>query len=180
MEGRNHRSGQPWRPFWPARDDIGESVPSSFVLGRSERTAIGISGIVAFKEGFIFDLMLRIRGADPALSAFSPPGDEHPVAERARRAFRMTLEFADGIIATSHLAVEAMRPGPAPKAPQLILMDGGGSGGMWDMRWLVTAIPPPGRLDFVSEWPEVEMAFRHTIAGSLIADAAARSLPIWG
>ncbi len=66
--------GGPWRPAWADRDDIGEAVPHSFVLGRSKRSAAAVSGIVAYREGFVFDVMVRIRDADPSLSMLADDG----------------------------------------------------------------------------------------------------------
>jgi hypothetical protein len=102
----------------------------------------------------------------------------------ARRSFRLGLQRADG----TKVIGQHGGPGPGPKperdaepaGPILRPFLGGGGPRSSFWRWWAWPLPPPGPLEFVSDWPAAGIPeTRAGLDGQLILDAAARSIRLW-
>lgn len=165
-------SERPWRPAWFDREDVGEVVPVVVILGRTDTMVAAISGMVAYKQGFLFDLVTKIRNLDASLSAFPT----QPGATQSTEGFRIELQFPDGTKVSSS---EAMAHTTPASGVGLILLNGNGGAGRWDMRWLVSGVPGPGDIHFSTEWRQVGMSFQRSIDAAPIVEASERSALLW-
>ena len=149
-------------------------------FGRSEQTAITITAILAYSNGFeIF--LTRLRRPD------APGFDEdlEPGAPRDKLAglepFRFSVEFSDGRTVTHDKPYgrSSVRPrGDAePAEPILWSRGGGGTSHYQLMRWWVSPLPPSGPVEFICQLGTHEI--RGGIAAHSILDAARRSFQVW-
>ena len=91
-EPERARPHHPWD--LPDAEFPGVVPDSTLVLGRTERVAVAITGLLAYSAGFEIFVTARVRpGADTV------PGDRMPGGRGpggARRSFRLGLQLADG------------------------------------------------------------------------------------
>ena len=149
-------------------------------FGRSEQTAITITAILAYSNGFeIFLTRLRrpdARGFDEDLDP-GPPGGTLVDPET----FRFTVEFSDGRTVT-HDGPHGRSSGRArgdtePVEPILWSRGGGGTSHYQLMRWWVSPLPPRGPVEFICQLGTREI--RGGIGADSILDAAQRSFRVW-
>jgi len=152
-------------------------------FGRSEQTAITITGILAYSNGFeIF--LTRLRRPD------APGFDEdlEPGAPRGELAglepFRFSVEFSDGRTVTHDKPYgrSSWRAhGDAePVEPILWSRGGGGTSHYQLMRWWVSPLPPPGRVEFGVFVPGAAgPAGPASMDAVAILEAASRSRALW-
>jgi hypothetical protein len=175
------RPHHPWEP--PEAEFPGVVAFSALILGRTERAAVAITGLSAYSAGFEIFITARFR---PSTDADAGPGDRMPGGpERgARRSFRLGLQRADG----TKVIGQHGGPGPGPEperdaepaGPILRPFLGGGGPRSSFWRWWAWPLPPPGPLEFVSDWPAAGIPeTRAGLDGQLILDAAARSIRLW-
>jgi hypothetical protein len=169
------------RSWDPPETEFPGSVPiGTRPFGRSEQTAITITGILAYSNGFeIF--LTRLRRPD------APGFDEdlEPGAPRGELAglepFRFSVEFSDGRTVT-HDKPYGRSSGRAhgdaePAEPILWSRGGGGTSHYQLMRWWVSPLPPSGPVEFICQLGTREI--RGGIAADSILDAAQRSFQVW-
>jgi hypothetical protein len=170
----------------PDPNELGHPVPLSFVLGRNEIAAVGVTAFIAYHDGFEFTLAMVV--ADPQ-NRLSPLSSMHEVrmAQVTGKAsppehdqFRLALSFGNGSFAGSSGSFdfedETAGKEVRPVAPSLTLLGGSGGGVKSDLRWFVTPLPPPGPIVFSCEWPLAKISFQHELdAGRQIVDAAEKS-----
>jgi hypothetical protein len=162
----------------PEPTDLGQPIPISFVLGRNEVAAVGMTAFIAYRAGFAFTL--RMVFADPQnnltplhsmnlVKLAQVRGDDAPPPGEQ---FRLGLSFSDGSSVSS--SGEFVLEGGAEAS--LTLLDGWAGGVASTLRWYVEPLPPPGPIAFWCEWPTARLTFRHELAlGSEIRDAAKES-----
>ena len=169
------------RSWDPPETEFPGSVPiRTLPFGRSEQTAITITGILAYSNGFeIF--LTRLRRPDA-------PGfneDLEPGAPRGKLAgpetFRFSVEFSDGRTVTHDKPYGRSSARPhgdtEPVEPILWSRGGGGTSHYQFMRWWVSPLPPSGPVEFICQLGTREI--RGGIAAHSILDAAQRSFQIW-
>jgi hypothetical protein len=182
--GSEH-SPQPIAPK-PDPDELGHPVALSFVMGRNEIAAVGITSFVGYHSGFEFALAMVFADPDNRLTPLNamhrttlalvtdvatPPDPE---------GFRLTLTFSD------HSSVSCSTIGPFRELASrqqheqvdrsLTLLDGYGGGVKSHLRWFVSPLPPPGRIVFSCEWPAVGISWRHEVdTAQQLIDAAKES-----
>jgi hypothetical protein len=162
------------RPWDPPQTEFPAIVPiSTLPFGRSGQSAIAITGISAYSNGFEIFVTRLIR---PDALGF----DEDPVPGApggmlaALQPFQFSLQLADGRTVTSG------RPhhGDAqPTEPILRSRGGGGTSHYLLTRWWAWPLPPSGPLEFICQLGTGEE--RVGIDAQLILDAAQRSVPVW-
>jgi hypothetical protein len=178
---------RPHRPWdLPDAEFPGVVRDSTLVLGRAERVAVAITGLLAYSAGFEIFVTARVRpGADTG------PGDRMPAGRGpggARRSFRLGLQLADGtkVIGQHGGPGQPGDPDPdpdpdaEPAGPILraFLAGGGPRSAFW--RWWAWPLPPAGPVEFVCEWPAFSIPeSRAGLDARLILDAAARSIRLW-
>jgi hypothetical protein len=148
-------------------------------LGRTDRAAVAVTGILAYSAGFEIFLTARFRPGGEGAEQPPPPGPPpHPKA--LRRSLRLGLQLSDG------RKVIGQHGGPGPGADQEpdgpILREYLGGRGPRSLmsRWWAWPLPPAGPLEFVAEWAEFGIPeTRASIDAQLIRDAAARSVQLW-
>jgi hypothetical protein len=161
------------RPWDPPETEFPAVVPiSTLKFGRSEQTAIAITGMSAYSNGFEFFMTRLIR---PDLLGW----DEDPVpgAPRAmlteRQGLQISLQLSDGRVVTSGKpAADA-----EPTEPILRSRGGGGTSHYTLSRWWAWPLPPSGPLEFIYQLGTGEA--RVGIDAQLILDAAQRSIRVW-
>jgi len=161
------------RPWDPPETEFPAVVPINVLpFGRSEQTAVAITGISAYSNGFEIFVTRLIR---PDLLGW----DEDPVpgAPRGilagRQSFQISLQLSDGRVVTSGKSpVDA-----EPTGPILRSRGGGGTSHYTLMRWWAWPLPPSGPLGFICQLGTGET--RVGIDAQLILDAAQRSIRVW-
>jgi hypothetical protein len=188
---------EPRGPVWggPSRYVLGQAVPMTTVLVKTEEVAIAVVGVTAFPNGMMFTMRAyrRHRGRsrrDRALFQFGPdpfgygasplryPGQRGELPDEV---FRFGVLLSDGGKATN--LDEAWRDWgaeDAPDGPLLLQRGGGGSDDTWSQGYWLWPLPPPGDLTFVCEWPAMQIPeSRTTIDTAAIRAAAAHAITLW-
>jgi hypothetical protein len=166
------------RPNRPDPHELGHPIPISFVMGRNDIAVIGITGLLAYRTGFAFSLIIVFADARNELS---PLGSMHGVKMAQLQGeesppindqFQVALTFSDGsaVESSGGFVLEGQA------GPSLTLLEGSGGGGGSHLRWYVEPLPPPGPIMFSCAWPKARIAFRHEVPiGSEVHDAASES-----
>lgn len=171
---------EPPRPPWMRSDTtIGGAVAGNVLLARSATAAVGLSGVVAYPNGFEFAVVAVLRDEDRDGRVFEHVFNRFRGDEPMTREFlRLGIRFADGGLATN---LSERRPwdGEAD-GPLLLGQNGGGNGRRYDMQHWVSPLPPSGPVTFVIEWPAHGIAeTRASLDGDLIRAAADRAVDLW-
>jgi hypothetical protein len=167
---RHHHLWDPPEAEFPSIVSIDTTI-----LGRSDRAAVAITGLAAFRTGFEIQLTARSRpdGSDE-------PGPAGPGPGQARHSFRFGLQLPDG---RKVFGGHGRRPpghDTEPEGPLLQAFAGGGTPLSFLSRWWAWPLPPKGSLDFVAEWPAYGLPeSRVTLDAGLILDAADHAIQLW-
>lgn len=158
------------------------TVPVERVVARTPEVAVYLASVSAYPGGFEFDVFVVMAERRSELDPF---GFEHRmVAERTGEIppglLRLGFRFGDGSKATNTGAYfhwDEDTEGP-PDAPYM--SGGGGSGGGdhsgWHKSFWVWPIPPPGKFEFLCEWPDAGIPLTALeLDGNAITEAGARS-----
>lgn len=171
-------------PEWmgPPSNVLGAPVALQVVLHRSDQLAIAVTGIVAFRTGFMFSVLTK---ATAVLEEMEP----HWMWRHRRLReglpddlFRFGVQFADGRKATNlNSPFGGLDPDQVPDGgPVLSERSGGGGGGSWKQGYWLWPLPPPGELSFVCEWPAHGIAeTRIAIDAPPIIAAAEQAVVLW-
>lgn len=175
---------RPVEPEWlgPPSNVLGVVVPLGLVLARSEEAVVAVPSATAYRNGFEFELDVRVRGERLEDLTHGPPPWLHELRrtgpELPADLLRYGLEFADRSKATSLHAFPGFEETPA--GPVLVHRGGGGGGARWLQTCWIWPLPPPGTIAFVCEWPAAGIPLsRSEIDGRLVADAAERAELLW-
>ncbi len=163
----------------------GEAVPISFILATSATGAIRVQHVMAYPNGFEFDVVAHYRGSreiwDPmhGLAGLrGRPGDAY--GELSDEHLRFGVQFADGTKATNVGPPMNLPTPPGAPGPWLVRDYGQASRGLVQMTYWVWPLPPPGALEFVAEWPAYAIPLtRHSSDADLIRAAAQRCVSLW-
>jgi hypothetical protein len=161
---------RPWNQ--PETEFPGSVLIDSLQFDRSEQTAIAITGIWAYSNGFEFFVTRLIRPDAPGFDEDPVPGAlRGTLAER--QSYQISLQLADGSTVTSG------RPdGDAePTGPILQPRGGGGSSHHVVLRWWAWPLPPSGPLEFICQLGAGET--RVSMDAQLILDASRQSVRVW-
>jgi hypothetical protein len=161
------------RPWDPPETEFPAIVPiSTLQFGRSEQSAIAITGMLAYSNGFEIAVTRLIRPDAPGFDQDPVPGAPRGVLAE-RQSFQISLQLSDGRMITSG------RPhGDAePSGPILVPRGGGGTSHHLLLRWWAWPLPPSGPLEFICQLGTGET--RVGIDARLILDAAQRSVQVW-
>jgi hypothetical protein len=161
------------RPWDPPETEFPAVVPiSPLRFGRSEQTAIAITGISAYSNGFEFAVTRLIRPDLPGWDQDPGPGAPR-VMFVDRQGFQISLRLSDGRVLTT-----GNPPGDAePAGPILRSRGGGGTSHYTLSRWWAWPLPPSGPLEFICQLGTDET--RIGLDARLILDAAQRSIRVW-
>ena len=169
------------RSWDPPETEFPGSVPvGTRPFGRSEQTAITITAILAYSNGFEI-LLTRLRrpdapGFDEDLEPGAPGG-----GLAGSESFGFSVEFSDGRMVTHDKPYgrSSGRPHSDVEPVEPILWSRGVSGTAHHqlMRWWVSPLPPSGPVEFVCQLGAHEI--RGGIAAHTILDAAQRSFQMW-
>jgi len=161
------------RPWDPPETEFPAIVPiSTLPFDRSEQTAIAITGISAYSNGFEIFVTRLIRPDALGLDEDPVPGAPRGILAE-RRSVHISLQLSDGRTVTSgtpHGDTE-------PTGPILRPRGGGGTSHYQLMRWWAWPLPPSGPLEFICQLGTGET--RVGIDAQLILDAAQRSIRVW-
>ena len=172
------RVARSWDP--PETEFPGVVPTGTRPFGRSEQTAITITAILAYSNGFeIFLSRLRrpdAPGFDEDLDPGAPGG-----TLAGHESFRFSVEFSDGRTVT-HDGPHGRSSGrphgdTEPVEPILWSRGGGGTSHYQLMRWWVSPLPPRGPVEFICQLGTREI--RGGIGADSILDAAQRSFRVW-
>ena len=192
---RSDEAEEPPQPVWMGRpeDMIPGVVPVELVIGRSETTAVLLTGVRAYPTGLAMTLGVRVRGPlrrrDLHSEVFDGPYDHDMDRDWQKRRLKWGFELADGRRATNvdpwpeppeHSHSAGDWAGWTPDRP--VLQGGGGGGGSRSVdrdQWL-WPLPPAGPLSVVCQWLEqgIETTVHRLDAEPLVA-AAGRARPVW-
>ena len=161
------------RPWDPPETEFPALVPvSTLQFDRSEQTAIAITGVWAYSNGFEFSVTRLIRPDAPGF-------DNDPVPDAPRgilaeqQSFQIRLQLADG----STVISERPDGDAEPTGPILRSRGGGGSSHRVNLRWWAWPLPPSGPLEFICQLGTGETRVR--MDAQLILDASQQSVRVW-
>ena len=161
------------RPWDPPETEFPAIVPiSTLQFGRSEQSAIAITGMSAYSNGFEIFVTRLIRPDAPGFDADPVPGAPRG-ALAERQSFQISLQLSDGRIVTSGTP----RGDAEPTGAILRSRGGGGTSHYLLLRWWAWPLPPSGPLEFICQLGTAET--RVSIDAQLILDAAQRSIRVW-
>jgi hypothetical protein len=160
------------RPWGPPETEFPAIVPiDTLPFDRSEQTAIAITGMSAYSNGFEFFVTRLIRPDAPGFDGDPVPGAPRGLLAE-RQSFQISLQLCDGRTVISGTQSEA-----EPTGPILRGRGGGGSSHSLFMRWWAWPLPPRGPLEFICQLGTGEA--RVSVDAQLILDAAQRSVRVW-
>jgi hypothetical protein len=161
------------RPWDPPETEFPALVPiNALRFDRSEQTAIAITGVWAYSNGFEFFVTRLIRPDVPGFDGDPVPGAPRGVLAE-RQSFQISLQLADG-----STVISGRSDGDAePTGPILQSRGGGGSSHRMVLRWWAWPLPPSGPLEFVCQLGAGET--RVSMDAQLILDASQHSVRVW-
>ena len=179
------------QPEWagPSDGELGECVPLSVIVARSERAVVAIKHATAYSRGLIFDFVSAARGL-PERDTNRLFHEQHVLdaeAEPPAGFLRIGIELADGtrISNLGNPHRHLWRPDAVPQGPLLVPSSGGGGSAgagrvtMSPGYWL-WPLPPPGPLRVFVEWPALDIPLSSAeLDSEPLLDAAARSQLLW-
>jgi hypothetical protein len=161
------------RPWDPPETEFPALVPvSTLQFDRSGQTAIAVTGVWAYSNGFEFFVTRLIRPDAPGLDEDPVPGVPRGRLA-ARQSFQISLQLADGSTVSG-----GRSDGDAePAGPILQSRGGGGSSHRVVLRWWAWPLPPGGPLGFICRLGTGET--RVGMDAQLIRDASQQSVRAW-
>ena len=172
-------------PDWdgPPAGVVPATIPIERTVANNAEVAVYLASVSAYPTGFKFDVfVIRADGSD--LDPFDP--EYQMLAERTGEIppgqMRLGFLFADGSKATNTGERFGWydESGAPPDAPVMRGMGGGGGDGGWQSSFWVWPLPPPGKLEFLCEWPEVEIPLtRSELDSAAIIEAASLSRQVF-
>jgi hypothetical protein len=155
----------------PTRDpnELGHPASISFLMGRNEIVAIGVTGFVCYRNGFEFRLIAILAARADRLSPLRSMHDsivnnlEGQTAVTESKGFRLAVRLADGSKVESGETTQSSLGSETPR-PSIDLLSGSFSGIRCDLTWFVSRLPPRGPIVFECIWPEARATFRHELA----------------
>lgn len=177
-----------WDPRRSAAPDNEAPAGLDFgaVLGRTDETAVSVSGFQVYSTGLAFTLSVRLRRELPhdrahrfyeLISGHGPAGSETSVDER----LLLGVEYADGRTATNVTSSIWTDHGETESVDALLTSKGGGGGGrVHEYDFWLFPLPPAGPLTFICRWASFGIAETHTeLDGTPIVAALARVQTLW-
>ncbi len=177
------------QPVWlnPPDDVLPGVVPVELIIGRSDQTAVMLTGLRVFPAGLAMTLHVRtrarLRRLDLHDEVFNGPYRHDQDEEWQRGRLKWGFQFADGRRATNVDTRPDLALAGAERTPDhAVLMGRGGGGGDRSVErdyWL-WPLPPAGSLTIVCQWSHVgiEPTTSHLDAAEIVA-AANRAQPVW-
>jgi hypothetical protein len=158
-------------------------VPIERVVARTDEVGIYLSSFSVYPTGFEFEVFVVAKDEWSDLDPFQfdhryraqdtgeiPPGQ-----------LRLGFQFADGIKVTNTNSRFDWDGefGSSPKSPVMSGGRGSSGDGQWQHVFWIWPVPPSGPLEFVCEWPEVEIQTRSELDAAAIIEAASRAQAIF-
>ena len=161
------------RPWDPPETEFPALVPvNTLPFDRSEQTAIAITGVWAYSNGFEFFVTRLIRPDTTGFDEDPVPGSRGSILAE-RQSFQVSLQLADGT-----KVISGRSDGDAkPTGPILRSRGGGGSSHRVVLRWWAWPMPPSGPLEFICPLGTGET--RVSMDAQLILDASRHSVRVW-
>jgi hypothetical protein len=147
-------------PDWdgPPAAVVPTTIPIERIVASNAKVAIYLASVSAYPTGFKFDVFVVSAAKRSELDPFH--FEHRMLAERTGEIppgqLRLGFLFADGSKATNTGRYFGWydESGAPPDAPLMRGMGGSGDGGGWQSSFWVWPLTPPGKLEFLCEWPE--------------------------
>lgn len=179
-------------PAWigPPRNVLGAPVGERVILVQRDDLVIAVTSMVAFPTGVEFSLVSRSAG-DQISHLMSGRGWIHGSGEAGGslpdEMFRLGVVTPQGravdyqpFVGASGIAGFGYGDGGEPEPPQLHQSSGGGGGGEWEQHYWLWPLPPQGLLEFVCEWPAMDVPETHVaVDPAPLRAAAKRAITLW-
>jgi hypothetical protein len=139
------------------------------------QVAVYLASVSAYPTGFTFDVFIVRADNENELEPFD--FEHRMLAERTGEIppgqLRLGFLFADGSKTTNTGGYFGWydESGATPDAPLMSAMGGGGDDRVWHSSFWVWPLPPPGKLEFLCEWPggEIPLTRSELDAAAIIA-----------
>lgn len=169
----------------PPASIVPATVPVERMIANAPEAAVYLASVSAYPTGFEFDVFVVIADRKSELDPF---GFEYrTLAERTGEIppgqLRLGFLFGDGSKATNTGKYFGWDE-DAETSPDAPYMCGSGSGGGdsngWHGSFWVWPLPPPGRLEFLCEWPDAEIPLTAAeLDSAAIVEAASRAQKVF-
>lgn len=167
----------------PPRGVVPGVAPVERMLARTDGVAISLGPFWVYPTGVEFQVFVDADGEWPDLDPFD--GGRRRRRSGAGEAFRGRLslgfQFSDGSKATTLDEGPGRFSGNSDvESPVLLRRGGSSTDGHWCQEYWLWPLPPPGRLDFVFQWPAAGIPLtRVELDAAEIAEAGSRSQAIF-
>lgn len=164
----------------PPRTAVPAVVPAERELARTEEASVSLSRFWVYPTGIEFEVLVD---ADDGWSELDPFDEARfrgsQIRESSPDRLLIGFEFANGArVTTAGDGPAWRRDGEA--SPALISRSGHSGGGHWQKKYWLWPIPPPGKVEFVCEWPAAGISLtRSELNSTAIIDAASRAQTIF-
>ena len=179
-------------PEWigPPRNMLGAPLAERALLVQRDDLVIAVTSMIAFPTGVRFRLLTR-SARDEFGDLMSGRrwihGNVGPSGSLPSEIFRLGVVTADGramdyrpFAGTGGVAGFGYGEGGRPEPPQLLPTSGGGGSGDWEQEYWLWPLPPDGVLEFVCEWPAMDVPETHVaVDPAPIRAAADRAITLW-
>ena len=176
--------------FGPSPNVVGGVERLELVAARSEDAVVWLESATAYPTGvdLRIDVRWRAEVQNLVMRAATWPHERQAGEELPAELFRAGIELADGAKATwlgpggGAITVTAGRSwDEKPRGPLLRAGVGGGGSQRWSQDLWLWPLPPPGRLEFVCEWPALGIDLTRTeLDSDALRTAATRSKELFG
>lgn len=151
-------------------------------MARNDLVGVFLDSLHVYPAGFEIAVHVVAReGSD--LDPFSHRRDRRAEedGEIPPGRLRLGFAFADGSrAANTSEAPFRIRKDGVPSSPLMMRRSGRGEEAQWSQIYWVWPLPPPGRLEFLCEWPSADLSFSRTeIDAATIIAAASRAKPVF-
>jgi hypothetical protein len=168
---------RPVRPPWagPPRGVVPAVVPVEGVMARNDSAAIFLNAFHVYPAGFAVDIFVVAREGSELDPFFHRPDRRaRTEGQIAPGLLRLGFSFADGSkVASTSVDPRATGEDGAPASPVMRPRGGRGQEDEWSQTFWVWPLPPPGPMEFVSEWPAAGLPLTRTELDAAAIIAAA-------
>lgn len=160
------------------------TVPVERVVARNDAAAVYLASLSAYPTGFTFDMFVFVAEEGGELDPFD--FEYEMLAQRTGEIpagkLRLGFLFADDSKATNTGAHFDWHDesGKPPDAPIMRSRRGRSDGRLWHNSFWVWPLPPPGKLEFLCEWPAAGIPLtRSELDAGAVAEASTRALRLF-
>jgi hypothetical protein len=165
----------------PPRTAVPAVVPAERLIARAGEASVWLGCLWVYPAGVEFEVFVDAEDEWSDLDPFDDARFRGPkIGDPSPDRLLIGFEFANGARVTTAGDGPVWTRDSEEESPTLMSRSGRGGGGHWQRKYWLWPIPPPGRLQFVSEWTAAGIPLtRSDLDSAAIIDAASRAQTIF-